>query len=275
MSAMPALRSAAPMEKTLRILRQTLVASLGIASVGATAAFADTIVVSSPSYSCGAGVCTQSFDTGNAVTDWQGPSGNNTNPNLEVFQLNLFDPNLGTLTGVNLGVTFTTNITSGTLSNSSANSKSFTFSQDTAFGLATPAGNTALDTALAGLNIDPKYSGLYSIAGGGTIPLAGLPIVKAATGSLLAPPNSTSLFIGSPGSGGIQSLDGSTVTTDGISSGGGNISAAVTTDADAVISVTYDYTATGPVTPAPEPFSGALLGSALIGFGIVRRRFAS
>ena len=144
------------------MFRTTLFVAIGAAalvSLGATGARADTTVNSSPAYSCSAGTCTQSFDTGCQTLDW---SSANTPSTLQIFNLNLFDPSLGTLTSVSFTATLATTITSGTLTNNSATSTTFSFAQDTSLTMTTNGVNSALDTALAGMNggagIDPKIS---------------------------------------------------------------------------------------------------------------------
>jgi hypothetical protein len=248
------------------MIRMTMVAALGAAafvSLGASGASADTILNSSPAYVCSAGTCTQSFDTGSQTLDWSpGTAGPPTVPsNLQIFNLNLFDPTLGTLTGVIFSATFSSTITSGSLTNSSSNAQSFTFKQDTALAMSTGGVNTALDTALSNLSIDPKYSVAISnlaVNAKYTLPT---PIVEAGSGALTGP---TSAFIGT----GTQQIDASTSTTDSFTGAGGNITTAITTLGDANLTVTYTYSPPS----VPEPFTAALLGSGIVFLGMIRRR---
>lgn len=252
------------------MFRTTLFAAIGAAalvSLGAAVARADTIVSSSPAYSCSAGTCTQSFNTGNQLVDWS-----STKSTLEIFNLNLFDSSLGTLTGVTFNTTFGATITSGSLTNNAATSETFTFAQDTSLTMTTNGVNSALDTALAGMNggngIDPKYStGSITLAASGqsgstfTIPAN---TTETGTGTVTAP---ISAFIGS----GTQAIDASTSTFDGFNGGGGNITTAINTTANAQVTVTYNYTVPPPPS-VPEPFTAALLGSGVLILGLVRRR---
>ena len=113
------------------MIRRSLVAAVGLAGLVATPAMANTITASNPAYACSAGTCTQSFRTplgagSGTVLDWKGSSST-----LQVFQMNLFNSALGTLNSVSFTLSFTGNITSGSLTNTSSNTQSFTFKQDT------------------------------------------------------------------------------------------------------------------------------------------------
>lgn len=241
------------------MIRKSLVAAIGLTGLAAAPAMANTTINSSPAYACGFGVCHQTFDTGSQPTDWKSSQGN-----LEIFNLNLFDTSLGTLTSVTFTTTGASAISAGSLTNTSATSQTFDFTQDTKF-TATAGLNAALNTALAGLALDPTYdTGTITLASGGSFTIP--PNTHSATSVLTGP-----LSTFSQAGGGTQGLAFATKTTDSLSGGGGLIAFNITTNAEATLAVTYTYSP--PVIRVPEPITAALFGTALLGLGFVRRRF--
>jgi hypothetical protein len=105
----------------------------------------------------------------------------------------------------------------------------------------------------------------YTLAAGAHSTLAPTTI----TGSGLASFSQGSILAEFTGSGNL-SLSASTLTNTQITNVGGNSSAAQITNASATGTVSYTYI---PASQLPEPFSAALLGSAVVGLGLLRRRF--
>ena len=67
------------------------------------------------------------------------------------------------------------------------------------------------------------------------------------------------------------SLDGTTFTSTALSNHGGNTAASQSTNADITGDVIYTYNP--PPSGAPEPATLFLMGSALVGVGVLRKRF--
>ena len=75
----------------------------------------------------------------------------------------------------------------------------------------------------------------------------------------------TADYLGTP-----MEFDGHTTSDTNFVGGGGNIGLTQTTNAAVTVTVTYDYTQ--PLFIAPEPMNMALIGSGLIGLGLLKRK---
>jgi hypothetical protein len=235
------------------MIRNTLVAAIGLTGLVTAPAIANTTVNSVPAYSCSGGTCHQTFNTGTQTLDWKASSGN-----LQVLNLNLFNNTSNALTSVSFSIVWNVTIVAGGLTNSSSNTQNFTFKQDSSLSFQT--GNAPLATALNGLAIDPSFLKSYSLLSGTSTTLPANTVYGTST-SLTGPLSSFE-----QAGGGNLTIALSTVTFDSVGSGGGNVTDSVTSNADAIVTVIYTYGST-----VPEPFTAALLGSGLVGLGMIRR----
>ena len=176
------------------------------------------------------------------------------------------------LNSVTLSATVSQTVLTLTIKNTNASSASFRFTTAGSYDVGgTAPDQGALDTAISGFNPTLFASGLQTLMAGATytaptgVAPNGIGTAVSTTSGVLtaasiAPYNTTGTF----------TLDFSTLTSETVSGGGGNVVATETSQAGATFSVVYNYTA--PTTTTPEPATMTLFGSALLGVGFFARK---
>lgn len=178
--------------------------------------------------------------------------------------LNLFDSNLGTLTAVSLTVTGRMSVY-GDVWQESLSTATVKYSQDSAFTLTDRSGS-ALDIELQNIIVDPSLSRTYTNLAPYTVVNFGTvssPLVQSASTTI-----TDNLALFQAAGGGTDTLYVNTLTSANALGGGGAVYTDIHTQGGATIQVSYTYT---PVA-VPEPSALVLLGSAMAGVVLVRRR---
>jgi hypothetical protein len=202
-----------------------------------------------------------------------GTSVSQTQTPAELFDLNSsenvffngFNPALGTLTGVTLTLTINENVSDN------ANNSSQTTGE--AVGNPIPLSATAL-TDLSGpggldVTLQIVTAGFVGVVPpGGGIPVGQRAVTNLSiTGNFVSPPTNLSGYIG--GANSVSFLLSSSASMVGTLAP--NVSNGVSGDVSSSVELDYIYAAG--VTSTPEPGTVMLLGPALLGIGLVARRF--
>lgn len=198
------------------------------------------------------------------------------------FTLSEFNPALGTLTGAVLTLEAIENVTSLTVANTGNISE--TNFQVIATSQITSSNNTINATDLVGLITDTDFDSPTMTLGPGTgtnavgacaanTPLITCSSVAFTTGlgddeSKIKNLTDYAAYIGA----GTFQITATTKGFTTFSGGGGNIGLTQTTNAEILASITYTY---NPPSSTPEPATMFLMGSALVGVGLLRKRVKS
>jgi len=190
------------------------------------------------------------------------------------------------LVGITLDVTAASNEPTFSLSNSASTAQSFGLFFGTDINI---TGNSASSDAVGdtiivpvfstgGLPISPTKSIHLGQSGLGACP-AGTPSISCSSvsyaplsgsgddGAIAISSANWAAYLGT----GSVTFSGNTSSSTVFNGGGGNILLTQTTNASVTATLTYDYAPTS----APEPASMVLMGSALVGIGLLRKRVSA
>lgn len=199
----------------------------------------------------------------NTKTDWVGN-----------IVLPKFNSSLGQLLSVQITITDVINTTLSVTASGSTNATGG-IETKVSVGISDPLGlfgqgvklTSTSGIATSSLFQTSTQTQFYNVAPGTTTPIT----PPTANGSGTTPIfTAADVLAEFTGTGGIT-LVASTLTNAVNTTTSGNSSATQSTFASATGTVTYTYR---PAAELPEPFSVALLGSAVVGFGVLRRRFS-
>ena len=208
------------------------------------------------SYSANAAIITS--------TDSFGPRTAELMSGVDTLTVDLFDTQGGTRTLNKVTLTLDAQIdTDGTVTNNAAQAQSFSVQVNSNFS--STGGPAPIGSLLANVQVGPQA--FNNLGVGASAPFG----PSSATDQMMVMftnPGDLAAFLGA----GTFSIGIDTVSGQSILGGGGNITAAISTEASATLTVEYDYTTT-PVGVS-EPATLAMGGLALLGMVALRRRAA-
>jgi hypothetical protein len=249
------------------VISKSLIVGMGLTGVGLGLAGSFAPPAEASPYICSAstiiGSCTQTLTQPLTQTEWTGTSVD--------LVMNLFNSQkYGPMTGISLVLSGTINFGSNsTITNTTTSTENYTFIETSSFTFSSAL--SALQSAINALSPPPIASDAATLTGlvsGQTITLSTAP--GAAFSSTLTSSIYESAFEtanGTSTSGGTTNLYADTLTSETTHGGGGNNNTSITTFATLTLAYVYSYG-----VAAPEPLSAAVLGSGLLGLGMLRRR---
>jgi hypothetical protein len=249
------------------VISKSLIVGVGLAGVGLGLAGAYSTPAQAGLYTCtttglpgtAPGSCSQTLTINGQQTDWTGTS--------QFLTVTLFNTaKYGPMTGISLVLTgaiyFGTN---STFTNTTTVPESYTLIETSAFSFS--AANSALQSAINALSPVPIASDTQTVtnlASHTTITLSTAPGTTF-TSTLTSPIYEAAFETNANGVTTPFYVD--TLTGQSVTGGGGNQNTSITTFASVTLAYTYFYG-----TVVPEPLSAAVLGSGLLGLGMLRRR---